>query len=309
MLLGWIGETAALGTAMCWACTSVWFSAAGVRVGSLTVNMLRMPIALLWFAAWGIVMRGEAFPLDASAHAWVWLSISGLVGFAFGDLCLFRALVLIGPRLASLLMAAAPPFTALLGWIVLRERMSLVAILGMALTTAGIAWTLLVRSAPAQAELETHDRRRFVLGIVLALGGALGQAAGLVLSKYGMRGDDPFASSQIRVLTGTLAFAVIMTAMRRWPRVVRAFSDRTAMMHLSLGATFGPFLGVALSLVAVQHTDAGIAASLLATAPILVIPLAVRFGGEKVGWSALLGTLVAVLGVVILVGPGAVDEP
>jgi drug/metabolite transporter (DMT)-like permease len=312
VLLGWIGETAALGTAMCWACTSVWFSAAGVRVGSLTVNMLRMPIALLWFAAWGLVMRGEVFPLDASPHAWVWLSISGLVGFAFGDLCLFRALVLIGPRIASLLMAAAPPFTAVLGWLVLRERLSLVAILGMALTTVGIMWTLLVRSAPLTTEQQPRDpdhRRRFALGIVLALGGALGQAAGLVLSKYGMRGDDPFASSQIRVLTGTLAFAVIMTAMRRWPRVVRAFSDRTAMVRLSLGATFGPFLGVALSLVAVQHTEAGIAASLLATAPILVIPLAVRFGGEKVGWSALMGTLMAVLGVAILVGPGAVDEP
>jgi drug/metabolite transporter (DMT)-like permease len=310
VLLGWIGETAALGTAMCWACTSVWFSAAGVRVGSLTVNMLRMPIALVWFAAWGLVMRGEAFPLDASAHAWVWLSISGLVGFAFGDLCLFRALVLIGPRLASLLMAAAPPFTAVVGWLVLRERLSLVAVLGMMLTTVGIMWTLLVRSAPITPEPAAPiDRRRFALGIVLALGGALGQAVGLVLSKYGMRGDDPFASSQIRVLTGAHAFAVIMTAMRRWPRVVRAFSDRTAMVQLSLGATFGPFLGVALSLVAVQHTEAGIAASLLATAPILVIPLAVRFGGEKVGWSALLGTLVAVLGVAILVGPGAVDEP
>lgn len=312
MILGWIGETAALGTALCWAFTSVWFSAAGVRVGSLPVNMLRLPIALVWFAAWGLAMRGEVFPFDASAHAWLWLSVSALVGFAFGDLCLFRALVLIGPRLASLLMAAAPPFTALLGWIVLRERMSLVAILGMSLTTMGIVWTLFVRSGPVASDSSAHapgHRGSFALGIVLALGGALGQAAGLVLSKYGMRSDDPFASSQIRVLVGALAFAVIVTAMRRWPRVVRALSDRTAMVQLSLGATFGPFLGVALSLLAVQHTDAGIAASLLATAPILVIPLAVRFGGEKVGWSALLGTLFAVLGVVILVGPGAVDEP
>lgn len=316
MLLGWIGEAAALGTALCWAFTSVWFSAAGVRVGSLTVNMLRMPIALVWFTAWGLALRGEVFPFDASAHAWLWLSISGLFGFAFGDLCLFRALVMIGPRLASLLMATAPPITAVLGWIVLRERLSLVAILGMLLTTAGIAWTLAVRDpahiGSAKIEhvpREPAERRRFALGVMLALGGAAGQAIGLVLSKYGMRGDDPFASSQIRVLAGTLAFAAILTAMRRWPRVVRAFSDRTAMVQLGLGATFGPFLGVSLSLVAVQLTEAGIAASLLATAPILVIPLAVRYGGEKVGWSALFGTLLAVLGVVILVGPGAVGEP
>jgi drug/metabolite transporter (DMT)-like permease len=180
----------------------------------------------------------------------------------------------------------------------------------MALTTAGIVWTLLVRSSSdAQPGGAASDRPHYALGILLALGGALGQAVGLVLSKHGMRDDDPFASSQIRVLTGTLAFMAILTVRGGWPRLARAVRDRKAMLLLALGATFGPFLGVALSLVAVQHTEAGIAASLLATAPILVIPLAVRFGGEKVGWSALAGTLVAVLGVVLLVGPGAVDEP
>jgi drug/metabolite transporter (DMT)-like permease len=292
----------------------VWFSAAGVRVGSLVVNLLRMPIALVWFALWGLVVRGEVFPVDTSAHAWMWLSISGLVGFAFGDLCLFRAFVLIGPRLASLLMATAPPITAILGWLVLGERLSAIGILGMLLTTAGVAWTISVRNAevdPIAAHVP-HDRaarRRFALGVLLALGGALGQAGGLVLSKHGMRGDDPFASSQIRVLAGMLGFVVILTAMRRWPAVVRALSDRPAMVRLGLGATFGPFLGVALSLVAVQHTETGIAASLLATAPVLVIPLAIRFAGEKVGWSALAGTVLAVVGVVLLVGPGAVDEP
>ncbi|HET6584800.1 MAG TPA: DMT family transporter [Nannocystaceae bacterium] len=313
MTFAGIGEAAALGTAACWACTSVWFSAAGVRVGSLVVNLLRMPIAFAWFAAWGLLVRGEVFPVDTSLHAWIWLSISGLVGFAFGDLCLFRALVLIGPRLASLLMATAPPLTAIVGWLVLDERLSSIAMLGMLLTTAGIAWTIAVRNAevdPVVAHVphDRAERRRFALGVVLALGGALGQGGGLVLSKYGMGGDDPFASSQIRVLAGALGFAAILTVMRRWPAVVRAFSDRPAMLRLGLGATFGPFLGVALSLVAVQHTETGIAASLLATAPILVIPLAVRFGGERVGTSALLGTVLAVIGVVLLVGPGAVGE-
>ncbi|HJL49113.1 MAG TPA: EamA family transporter, partial [Polyangiaceae bacterium LLY-WYZ-15_(1-7)] len=92
-----IGELAALATAFCWVGSALFFAAAGERVGSLVVNLVRLVFAIVFLAALTTLTRGQPLPLDASAHAWAWLALSGLVGFAFGDLCLFRAFIDLGP--------------------------------------------------------------------------------------------------------------------------------------------------------------------------------------------------------------------
>jgi drug/metabolite transporter (DMT)-like permease len=300
VILALTGELAALGTAACWALTSVWFTAASRRVGSLPVNFLRMPIAFAWLSLFGLITRGHALPSDADAHTWGWLTCSALAGFAFGDLCLFRAFVLIGPRLGSLVMASAPLVTALLGWLALDEQLSARDLLGMTLTLAGIAWAVLDRVPPGAGvvAIEPGVRAR---GVLLAFGGAVGQAAGLVLAKYGMGSYDAFASTQIRVIVGTLAFVLVVTGMRGWGSVGVALRDRTALGMTALGGTFGPFLGVGLSLTAAQLTATGVAASLIAVQPLLVIPLAAWLGHERIGITAIAAAGVAVAGVVLLV--------
>ena len=299
VLLGIVGELAALATALCWAFTSLWFAAAGRRIGSLPVNLLRMPFAFAWLVGYGALVRGQPLPLDTDAHTWAWLSISGLLGFAFGDLCLFRALVLIGPRLGSLVMATAPLFTTVISYWALGERLAPRDLLGMALVTVGIGWAVVAR-APGGIGGQL-DRATLVRGVGLAALGALGQAAGLVTAKHGMGDYDAFASTQIRVLVGAAAFTLAITARGAWPAVIRGLRDRRAMLLVALGGTFGPFLGVGLSLTAAQLTDTGVAASLMALQPILVIPLAMRFMQERIGAAAVIGASLAVAGVVLLV--------
>ncbi len=300
---GLTGELAALGTAACWAGTAMFFAAAGERIGSMAVNVIRLAMALVMLTIFEAVVRGHALPTDATPFAWGWLSVSGLVGFTIGDLCLFRALVVIGPRLSSLIMSLAPPATALIGWLVLGETLTLRDWAGMTLTIAGIGWAIAER-APVQTTATTPTPRHFgdtmVAGVALACVGALGQAGGLVLSKLGMGRYDPFAATQIRIVAGTLGFVVVFTILGWWPRVAVAVRNRRAMTLTWLGAVFGPFIGVSLSLLAVQHTKAGIAASLMATSPILVIPLVIVFRGERVGWGGIGGAVVAVAGVILL---------
>jgi drug/metabolite transporter (DMT)-like permease len=298
-----LGEIAALSTALFWAFTALFFAAAGARIGSLVVNFLRLMMALAIFAVGSWLLHGHPLPLDASVHAWVWLSASGLVGFTFGDLCLFRALVVIGPRLASLIMSLAPPLTALLGWVVLRESLRFTDVLGMTLTMAGIAWAIVDRTpaaSPSRTPSPALSRRAKVIGLLLALGGALGQAGGLVLSKHGMGDYDAFAATQIRVIAGSTGFAVLFTITGWWPKVRAGLRDRRALSFTAGGAVFGPFLGVWLSLVAVQHTTTGVAASLMATAPILIIPLVVVLRRERVGLGGIGGAVLAVAGVILL---------
>lgn len=293
-----VGELAAVGTALCWTATALFFAEAGVRIGSLVVNVLRLVMALGMLTLLGWVTRGLPWPTDATPHAWLWLTISGVVGFAFGDLCLFRAFVLIGARLGSLIMSLAPPFAAILGFLVLGETLAPSQVLGMGLTVAGVGWALADRQPGARAPI---NRRARLAGMLLAVCGALGQGGGLVISKYGMGGYDAFAATQIRVFAGAVSFSLIFTAIRGWPRVGQALRQPRAMLFTGLGAVFGPFLGVSLSLLAVQNTQAGVAASIMATSPILIIPVVMVLHRERVGLGGVLGALLAVLGVVLLV--------
>jgi drug/metabolite transporter (DMT)-like permease len=290
------GELAALGTACCWTVTALAFESAGKRVGSLPVNLIRLVGGLAFLAAFGALRRGLPLPTDATPHAWLWLSASGLAGFTFGDLCLFRALVVLGARLSILLMALVPPLTALIGWAILGERLGTWDWLGMALTVAGVAWVTLERREDPVGRAARPSRS----GILLGLGGALGQAVGLVLSKLGMGAYDAFAATQIRVLAGIAGFVVVFFVVGWWPRVGAALRDRGAMARVGLGAFFGPFLGVSLSLLAVQHAAAGVAATIMAIQPVLILAPAALLGHERISLRAAAGAVLAVGGAALL---------
>lgn len=294
------GELAALATAACWVVTAICFERAGKRIGSLSLNLIRLVIALVPLSLWGLINRGHALPIDVDSTAWAWLSLSGLIGLVIGDLCLFRAFVLIGPRLSTLIMASVPLFTAAFGFVFLHEVLGARELLGIALTVGGIGWAIARRPTPAPApEINQDTSGLSGNGVLLAFAGSLGQAGGLVASKYGMGDHDPFAATQIRVFAAILGFATLITAWGWWPRVRAAVRDREAMAPTTIGAFVGPFLGVGLSLVAVQLAPTGVAASLMATTPILMLPV-VRLRGESIGFAGVLGAMLAVAGVALL---------
>ncbi len=272
------------------------FEAAGKRIGSLPVNLIRLVIAAVLLAIFGAITRGLPLPTDATAHAWLWLGLSGLVGFTFGDLCLFRAFVVIGARLSVLLMALTPLFGAAIGLVALGERPSATDLLGMTLVLGGVVWVVLERPADELPEA----RRARIGGVLLGIGGALGQAVGLVLSKHGMGDYDAFAATQIRVFAGIAGFAVLFVFLGQWPRVLAALGQGRAMAYTGLGAFAGPFLGVSLSLVAVQLTHVGVAATLMSLMPVLILAPAVVIKKERVSWRAAAGAVVAVGGGALL---------
>lgn len=295
------GEIAGVLTAVFWTVTALAFESAGKKVGSLSVNLIRLVIAFFLVGTYSWVTRGFFFPADASLYNWKWLALSGLVGFVIGDLMLFESYLYIGARVAMLVMALAPPFAAFIGWLMLGEILSPMNWLGMGVTMTGIVIVILKREKREKngTIVKKLSSGYSVRGLLLALGGALGQASGLVLSKKGMGDYDAFSATQIRVLTGVVGFSVLFFFIKRWPRVWSALKNGSAMKRISLGAFFGPFLGVSFSLLAVQHTQTGIAATLMAIVPVLIIGPSIVLFHEKVNWKEILGALITVGGVAL----------
>lgn len=291
------GEIAGLLTAVCWSVSGLAFEDCGRRIGSLSVNFLRLALAFVFFVIVGLATRGLALPTDATVDAWVWLSASGLVGLTIGDMCLFRAYVIIGARLSLLLMTLVPPLVALLGWAMLGERLSAKDCAAMLLVVGGVLWVVFEKPKNGSGG---PGLKVSAWGVTLGLLGAASQAAGLVLSKRGMGDYDPIAATQIRVIAGGLGFALLFVFIGWWPKVIASVKNTRAMATMSLGALFGPFLGISLSLAAVQRTQAGVAATLMGLVPIIIIPLAYAVKKEKTSPRAVFGTALAVAGTALL---------
>jgi drug/metabolite transporter (DMT)-like permease len=295
------GEIAALLTAVFWTVTSLSFESAGKKVGSLAVNLIRLILAFVIYCLLNYFRRGLFLPVDAGSERWAWLALSGLVGFVFGDLLLFQSYVVIGARIAMLIMALAPPITAFFSWLLLGEVLSPMNWIGMVVTLAGISIVILKRETPEDPESKKIriTTNYSIKGILLAFGGAIGQGIGLVLSKKGMGNYDAFAASHIRVIAGMIGFAFILLVTNQYPKVWSALQHKPAMKRIALGSFFGPFLGVSFSLIAIKHTQAGIAATLMSIVPVLIIPPAIFLFREKVNWKEILGATVTVGGVAI----------
>lgn len=302
MLQSHWGEVIALATAVCWTATALAFQQATRKAGSLSVNIIRLLIAFVIYAVVSFFVRGLIFPTDASAFNWLWLSISGIVGFVFGDYFLFKSYEHISARISMLVFSLSPPFAAIISWFALGETMEIKSLFAMAVTLSGI---ILVVTEKKKKEDKIEGKRNNIKfsfpikGLAFALLGTIGQSTGLVLSKYGMGDYDVFAATQIRIITGTVGFVILISVIKRWGKVKEATTNLSAMKFISIGAFFGPFIGVYLSLLAVKHTTIGIASTIMAIIPVLIIPPAILLYKEKVSLKEIMGALITVGGVVL----------
>lgn len=289
-MLQYSGELAALATALLWSFTTLFFTASAERIGALALNQIRITLAVVLisiahFAVYGFVRA------DLTQAAY--LALSGIVGLVLGDSFYFRAMVLLGPKRAAVLMTLWPGMAALMAWLILSESVSWRMLVGMAVTLSGVAWT--VGSRPAKDSESTLS----VFGIVCGLMGAFGQALGMVLAKQGLRGmDHELSGSLIRMATACLAVWLIASVRRR--SIADALRNRAALGFATAGALTGPFLGVWMSLYAATHSSLGVASTLMSTTPLFIIPQAMIFRGERPTWRELLGAVVAVSGVALL---------
>ena len=295
-----LGELAALGTSLCFSFGSVMFTNAGRMIGAALVNRMRLLMALLVVMLWHALTYGQLLPFDAVPERWFWLGVSGLVGFVLGDAFLFQSFVMIGPRLAMLMMALAPVLSSILAAVFLKESLVPMELLGIGVTLAGIV--VVISERRGRREDAPADNRRYLIGLLCGLGAAVGQAGGLILRKLGRAGDVPALSGHvIRLLAAVLAIWAIAAVNRQVFSSIRAVrAAPRAVLLMSGGVILGPVLGVWLSLVAVQNTNVGVASTLSSLMPIFLIPISYFAFGERVTRQAVIGTVLAFVGMVVL---------
>ena len=298
----YIGELISIGVAFSWTATALLSEFGSKRLGNLTLNVLRMGLALVFSLVLFVVVTGNPLPPGASAEAAGWMLLSGVVGYVIGDFCLFQCYIIIGSRYGQLFMTLAPLAAALMAWITLGQQMTGMSILAMLITLAGIGISVLGRGEHHKVGLKLP-----LNGVLFAIGAAMCQGIGLVLSKIGMDHYEatanmpewlvPFSANFYRCVAGIIGFTLLLYFRKGLDPLREAMHDKKGLAVAMATTVFGPFVGVGFSLMAVQYTAAGIASTLMAMTPIIILLPSYWLFHQKITWRAVAGAVISVVGV------------
>lgn len=303
----YLGELISLGVACSWTVAALASEVGSKRLGVFVMNVWRMGVALLFSALLMWWVLGQPWPVYAGEEAWLWLLASGVIGYFFGDWCLFNSYLLIGSRMGQLFMTLAPMFTALSAWVMIGQTLAWTSLLAMFVTLLGIAISVLGRDEQHHVSVSLPMK-----GVLFGIGAGLGQGVGLVLSKIGLdhyvedvpvgllpsvEGYLPFASNMIRCMAGFACFTAWLILSGHADRMRQSLSDHKGLLAMLCAVVSGPFVGVGFSLMAVQYTAAGIASTLMALTPILILLPSRWLFGQPITLKGVVGALISVVGV------------
>ena len=306
-MINYLGELISLGVACLWTMAALASEIGSRRLGVFVMNVWRMGCALLFSALLMWFLMGRPYPVYAGVETWLWLLLSGFVGYFFGDWCLFNSYLTIGSRYGQLFMTLAPAFAAATAWGMLGQTLSWNSLLAMAVTLAGIVVALGGRKHPKQGDATISLR-----GVLFGLGAALGQGVGLVLSKVGLdhyvadvpatvlpqvENTLPFGANMIRCVAGLVCFSGWLFLRGGAKDLHKSVSDLRGLAAMLGAGVSGPFIGVGVWLMAVVYTAAGIASTLMALTPILILLPSRWLFGQPITWRNVLGAVISCIGV------------
>ncbi len=287
------GALAAIGAAVLWTINGVIMERRGVGLdgGALNFGRILLGLPLITLAA-GLIGPGF-LPRDAALAGWLWLLLSGFVGFSLGDTMLVRGFLMIGARLTLLVFSFAPVLTAILGYFLFGETLSALNIIGMLLVLMGIMLVVGTKGGAGAGS----DR---ATGLFFAFLASLAQAAGTICSKMGLLSMDAVSATQVRLMGGLLGMLIIFAPGRKWKALRAVFLSARGRQTVLSGAVLGTLFGVVLSMVAIRYSKAAVASTLMSTMPVLILPISFFILKEKLRPKDLLGAVLSMAGSAVL---------
>jgi drug/metabolite transporter (DMT)-like permease len=269
--------------------------------GGIEANLFRLCVVVLMLGAGVYLCRSHFSP-----QAFPYLFASGCVGFGIGDLSMFQAYPRIGTRRTMVLIQClAAPFGALAEWAWLGHAPTWVQAGFGTIILAGVGIALMPRKADAEP---THG---LVAGICFGLLAAVCQGGGAVLSRkaYAVAADSAQALHGVRdgvgvafqrALGGILVSVLFFLYLRLAHKTI---TDRKpdwagGWPWLVASGLAGPALGVTCFQWALMTEETNIVLPIVATSPLVVMPLARLFEGERITRRSIVGGVIAVAGVI-----------
>ncbi|MFW6232846.1 MAG: DMT family transporter [Bacteroidota bacterium] len=290
-----IGEIAALAAAFMWAGSSFIFTAASIKIGPIQLNVDRMILAGVLLCL-SLLVTGIGFAI--STEQLVYLSLSGFVGLVLGDSFLFRSFKEIGPRVSMLLLSSNPALAAVLAYLFLDEGLNLTGILGISVTLFGIAIVILEKPKVPNGGFNITLK-----GVIFGFLSAAGQGSGLIFAKLAFQSGDihSITATFYRIITAVIILMPLAAFANRYKNPFKLYIEsRKTFLNVFAGSFIGPYLGITLFFVAIIYTKVCIASTIMATVPIIMLPLSAIIYTEKLTLRAIIGAFIAFGGVAVL---------
>jgi drug/metabolite transporter (DMT)-like permease len=293
----YLGEIASLLTALFFSIGAFLFASATLRIGSATVNLSRLMISAMLFF---LTILFFQIPVHVSLYQAAMLAVSGVIGLVAGDTFFFKSLEYLSARISTLVASFAPAVAGVLAYFFLGESLSPLNIFGIAVTLAGICLVVFRSEENAGRARAWKDLRK---GLLFAFLYCFGQAAGVILVKLAYREGDvnSIVATLIRVVPAIIVLIPLLMIMKEYRNPVTVFRNDAAGFKLMFIAAFiGTYLGLVGMFIAITHSDVAIASTLIATMPVIQLPIARYWYKETISWRAITGAFITVGGVALL---------
>lgn len=284
-----IGVTAALASAASWAMGSILFQRLGEKVSPLAMTLAKGAVSVVYLGLALILTQIDRVDWQSLLI----LALSGLIGIALGDTFFFEALQDLGASVLVVLLMLGQVLTALFAVVFLKETPTQLVWMGIGLVVLGVGIVL-------SAKIWGESQQSKLKGIIFGLLSVLCMSGSIVIAKIGLASVSALQATFIRMLAGTLGIFCFGVSTQRLSNWTLPFYNQKLLGNFLLSVAVVTFGGFWLSLLAIKYVDVSVANTLSSTEPLFVLPLAAVFLHEKITHQALLGTGIAVLGIVLL---------
>lgn len=294
--------------------TTVFFSLSAIfahrsirAVGATRANLGRLLVAVFLLG-----LYAHLFGSGVSGAGRNWFFLSGLIGMGLGDLASFSALPLLGSRLTLLMtqcLAVPIAMAAESAW------------LGTSPENAQLGWSFVVlvgvASALTPSRADPPRVRVKPIGFVFGFLAACGQGLGAVVSRKAnavsaLAGEpvDGITAAYQRIIGGLIVTATFfaaraMMAPRREKEEMSPTPRPRDYWWIPANALCGAVIGVSCYQWSLATTPSGVVLPIVATTPLIVIPLTYWLEGERPSRRSIVGGIVAVVGVIgLTLSPG-----
>ncbi len=299
------GFLLAISSSILWSFSAILFTKSGQKIGALSVNVYRLLLSSLFLIIIALVLfcfktHPVAIPKLSDCF---WLSISALLGLVIGDNLYFKSLIIIGPRRTTQLLALLPIFSMISAWVFFGEIIGLIPLYGVMIIVCGLmifVFSEKKKQISISSEPGQFSYKGYLIGIIAAI--CQGMGAAFTRKAFLSAPDlDPIFATTIRIGAAALITSIAIIISGKLPFMLRQFPlVRTTTGSLIGGTLCGSVLGMLCFIGALKSTPAGIVSALSSLSPLLVIPIVVIYYKSKIPIQAIIGTCVAIIGVIVL---------